>query len=119
MTRLVFFFLVLVTCIPLHAQSPGGHAILRWVASKADAGVYSDNGTTPAVTDATAVQQWNDQSTITNHAGQTTAANKPAFYNSVINGYPALRFSGDQFLDALATSGINATDSWTFFFVFH
>ncbi|MGC4022672.1 MAG: T9SS type A sorting domain-containing protein [Cyclobacteriaceae bacterium] len=118
MKKLITSFLVLLISIGLHAQSPGGvSSSLRWWL-RADVGVFSDNGITAATVDGTAVQQWNDQSTIVNNAQQTTGANKPVFYNSVINSHPTLRFSGDQFLDALAPVGINSTDSWTFFMVF-
>lgn len=100
------------------AQSPGGVSTnLRWWL-KANSGVFSDNGATPAVANSTAVQQWNDQSTIANHARQTTGGNKPVFNNAVINGYPALRFSSNQFIDGLALPGINPTDNWIFFMVF-
>ncbi len=99
------------------AQSPFNVGTnLRWWL-KADAGVYTDNGTTLA-TDGQSVQQWNDQSTIVNHARQTTAGNKPVYRTSIINGNPVLRFSTDQFLDALAVSGIGPTDNAQMFIVF-
>ncbi len=111
---LLFFFIV----AQVYGQSPGGiSGNLQWWL-KADAGVFSDNGTTAATVNGTPVQQWNDQSTMVNNAQQAASANKPVFNNSIINGYPALRFSSNQYLDALAAPGINPTNSWIFFLVF-
>lgn len=61
---------------------------------KADAGVYSDLGTTPAANGNT-VAQWNNQAT----AGGATLnlrspAGQPTYYTGVINGNPALWFNG-------------------------
>ncbi|HNI96081.1 MAG TPA: putative Ig domain-containing protein [Leptospiraceae bacterium] len=71
---------------------------------KADAGVYSDAGITPAVNGAP-VQQWNDQS-----AGliitQATAAYQPKFYTNVINSRSVVRFDGvDDYLSKLSVAG--------------
>lgn len=101
----------------LFAQSPGGISTnLRWWL-KADAGTFTNNGTI-AATDGQNVQQWNDQSAIANHARQTTGGNKPVYRTGIINGYPVLRFSSDQFLDALATPGVGATESFYMFLIF-
>ncbi|MFM6440049.1 MAG: hypothetical protein ACKPGW_34960, partial [Microcystis panniformis] len=60
---ILFVFVSIQLCF---AQSPGGvSSNLRWWL-KANSGVFSDNGVTPAVTNGTAVQQWNDHSTILN-----------------------------------------------------
>lgn len=101
----------------LVAQNPGGvSGSLRWWL-KADAGTFTNNGTT-AATDGQAVQQWNDQSTAVNHARQATMANKPVYRTNIINGNPVLRFSSDQFLDALAAPNIGPTQSFYMFLVF-
>lgn len=107
----------ILSCGILHAQSPFGVSTnLRWW-MQANAGVYSDNGTTLAV-DGNGVQQWNDQSAIANHARQATAGNKPIYKTSILNGNPVLRFASDQFIDALAAPGIAPTDNAQYFIVF-
>lgn len=101
----------------LFAQSPGGVSTnLRWW-MKANAGTFTDNGTTPA-TEGQLVQQWNDQSAIANHARQTTNANKPEYRTNVINSNPVLRFASNQFLDGLAAPGIGPTESFYMFLIF-
>lgn len=99
-------------------QFPGGVATnLRWWL-KANAGVYVDNGITPAA-DGQTVQFWRDHSALANHARQTTVANQPTYKANVINGYPALRFVLDHFLDATNVSGIGGTQSFYIFMVFN
>lgn len=56
---------------------------------KADAGAYTDAGTTLA-TNGQAVQQWNDQSGQGKHFIQATAGNKPTFTTVSLNGLPAV-----------------------------
>jgi hypothetical protein len=99
-------------------QSPGGVAptLMWWL--KADAGVYVDDGTTLA-TNGQTVQFWRDQSTLVNHATTITPANQPTYMTNVINGYPALRFTGNHFLDATNVSGIGGTQSFHIFMVFN
>lgn len=110
-------FTLLLLSVNLFAQTPGGvSANLRWWL-KANAGTFTDNGTTVA-TDGQSVQQWNDQSTIVNHARQTASGNKPVYRTGVINGNPVLRFSSNQFLDALAVPGVGPTQSFYMFLVF-
>lgn len=118
MKRLIITFLGLLTVsYSLFAQAPGGiSGNLRWWL-KANAGTFTDNGTT-AATDGQAVQQWNDQSPIVNHARQTTLANKPIYRTNIINGNPVLRFSSNQFLDGLAAPGIGPVESSYIFLVF-
>lgn len=62
---------------------------------KADAGVFSDAGVTPATNGAT-VQQWNDQSGNGNNATQATAANRPTYQTGLpgFNSLPAITFNG-------------------------
>ena len=98
------------------AQSPGDVSTnLRWWL-KANAEVYTNNGTTSA-SSGDAVQQWSDQSTINNHARQTAAANKPTFATNQINGNPSLQFSGNDFITALAAPGITSNQDFTMFIV--
>lgn len=58
---------------------------------KADAGVYSDAGVTPATNGGT-VQQWNDQSGAGEHVSQATAGNRPTYLTGQQNGLPAISF---------------------------
>jgi hypothetical protein len=62
--------------------------LLAWY--KADAGVFSDAGITPA-TDGQTVTQWNDQS---GNGNNLTATAKPTFNTAVQNGLPAIHFTG-------------------------
>jgi hypothetical protein len=82
-------------------------AVTAWY--KADAGVYSDAGTTPAADGAT-VQQWNDQSGNGNHATQATSGSRPAYRATAHNGRPVLQFDGvnDTLVGASVTSGAYA-----------
>jgi hypothetical protein len=60
---------------------------------RADAGTFSDAGSTPALNNVR-VQQWNDQSGNARNASQSTLLNRPFFHLNVNNGRPALRFTG-------------------------
>jgi hypothetical protein len=73
------------------AQSPGGVPAAVWY--KADAGVFSNAGTTTA-TDNTAIQQWNDQMGTGYNLVQATAAQKPTFSNAttLANFNPTVTF---------------------------
>lgn len=106
----------LITSVTGLAQSPGNVSNnLRWWL-KANAGVYTNNGITQA-TNGQLVQQWNDQSSVGNNARQTTNGNKPSFATNQINGNPSLHFTGNDFITALATPGINSNQSFNFFLV--
>ncbi len=108
---------ILVISNNLLAQSPGGvSGNLRWWL-KANAGTFTNSGTT-AATDGQTVEQWNDQSPVANHARQLTLGNKPVYRTNIINGNPVLRFSSDQFLDGLAAPGVGPTESFYMFLVF-
>lgn len=105
--------LLLLLASVAFAQSPGGvSSSLRWWL-KADAGVL--NPSLAAAVDGDAVASWTDQSAIGNNATQGTGGNRPIFRTNIINGYPVLRFSTNQFVDAGATPGI--TNSFYFFIV--
>lgn len=64
---------------------------------KADAGVYTDAGST-AASDGEAVQQWNDQSGNNRNMVQLTASIKPTYKTGIINDLPVLRFDGGDYL---------------------
>ncbi|MBE7169887.1 MAG: T9SS type A sorting domain-containing protein [Williamsia sp.] len=74
---------------------------------RADKGVYTDAGTTPA-TNGQAVQQWNDQSGNGLHATQATLNGRPLFTTTGFNGFPALNFSG---ISQWMTAGLNINPS--------
>lgn len=81
---------------------------------KADAGVFTDAGITPA-TNGQTVQQWNDQSGNNKHATQGTAANRPTLVTNALNGKPLLRFStasgfNQLVVPAIDLSAVNKTD---------
>ena len=115
--KLTFFLIVITAQIAAFGQAPGNvTGSLRWWL-KANTGVFTDNGTTGA-TDGQLVQQWNDQSTIANHARQTDGARKPTYRTNIINGNPVLRFATVHYIDGLAVPGIGATESFYIFLVF-
>lgn len=65
---------------------------------KADAGVFSDAGTTPAV-DGVTVYQWNDYAGSSRHQLQVTATNRPTYHTGSMNGMPTVDFDGlDNFM---------------------
>jgi hypothetical protein len=61
-----------------------------WI--KADAEVFSDAGTTPAVNNDP-VQQWNDQSGGGNNPNQAVLANRPNYVTNSQNGLPTVDYS--------------------------
>jgi len=83
---------------------------------KADAGVYSDAGITPA-TNGQPVQQWNDQSGNNYHLSQLTAGVKPTLASTSVNGKPALLFDGDDMLSSLSQINWNSTTNNDIFIV--
>ncbi|MBX2970473.1 MAG: T9SS type A sorting domain-containing protein [Cyclobacteriaceae bacterium] len=82
----------------------------------ANFGAFTDVGVTPA-THGQQIRQWNDRSGNNRHGFQATAANRPLFHNNAANGYPALRFTGDLFIDG-PSPGIGSTSSYTYLIVF-
>lgn len=93
--------------IPLEYQTN----LTMWL--KADANVYSDNGTTPCVNDDL-VYLWADQTANNNDAVQVTSGNRPQFKSSVLNNRPALRFATN---DDLVVSTLDAGNNCSFFIV--
>lgn len=111
-----FLFLPLVLFVsPLFGQSPGGVSsnLRAWYSG--GVGVFNNAGTTLAA-NGDNVQQWNDQSGLGFNITQATLANRPVFSTSSINGYPALTFSSNQWLDMASAPGI--TSGFNFFIVF-
>ena len=110
--KLLFTLTFTVISLFTKAQIPAGSLI--WL--KADAGVYTDAGITPA-TNGQAVQQWNDQTVNGYNVSQTTAARKPTFVAVASDGKPALQFSGAQLMNSLSIVDWSATNVANFFIV--
>lgn len=79
---------------------------------KADAGVYSDAGTTLA-TNGQSVQQWNDQSTNGRNLSAFSSGFKPVYTTGMLNGKPGLVFTSDGLI-----STTTITKPITIFFVY-
>ncbi|MBS1583669.1 MAG: hypothetical protein JST66_15830 [Bacteroidetes bacterium] len=80
---------------------------------RADRGVYTNAGTTPAA-NGDNVYQWSDGSGNNKNALQTTLAKRPNYITSAVNSYPALRFTqanADHFTTTGITSG-NQASAW-------
>lgn len=69
--------------------------LLVWF--KADSGVFSDAGSTPA-TNGDTVQQWNDQSGNAIHSSQATSGSRPTYRTNQINGLPAIDFATSKWM---------------------
>lgn len=98
--------------------APGGvsHELGVWL--KADSEVYSDAGTTNAVSNSP-VQQWNTQSG-TDHTTQTNASQKPIFKDGsqveAINFNPGVFFDGsNDELHFPSRLGVTGTNNFTIF----
>jgi hypothetical protein len=83
-------------------------AAVLWL--KADAGVFTDAGTTPATADGDAIGQWNDQSGNSNHFSQTLTK-RPLLKLGVngINSKPTILFDGSDDLLVRAANISTAT----------
>ena len=93
------------------APDPGGIAagLTLWV--KADAGVYTDGGST-AATDGDSVQQWNDQTSNNYDLSQGTSDDRPLYkdnLNDNINFNPTLVFDGTN--DELTRGSVLGTSN--------
>jgi hypothetical protein len=95
-----------------HAQqSPGGvkGSIRLWL--KGGAG-------TSSTADGAALSSWNDQGGMGNNMSQATAASKPYYVASFLNGNPAVRFQGGRyFSDATGIMGTSSTAGANVFIV--
>lgn len=76
---------------------------------KADAGVYKDAGTTPAV-NGDSVQQWNNQNGAGNgNLAQSTAGKRPIFRTGELNGLPGIDFDGSDDTLTIGLATLTAT----------
>lgn len=93
MARVALAAWALVSLAAAAHATPLATDLRLWL--KADAGAFTDLGTTPA-TDGTTVRQWNDQlfgdNTVADDALQGTAANRPTYVANGLGGQPVLRF---------------------------
>ena len=98
--------------------APGGVDTTLQLWLKADAGVYSDAGSTLA-TDTQTVQQWHDQSGNNWQALQDTVDKRPTLKSSQINFNPALYNASDTFL-RIDEMNVNASaDGGLLYIVYH
>lgn len=101
-------------------EGPGGIAAVDfWV--KADAGTFSDAGSTSSTNDGE-VQQWNNQSSLQGpsaNVNQTTASNKPLLRHNSINYNPAVDFDGSNDFVSSTNSPLtsNSASEMNIFFV--
>jgi hypothetical protein len=120
MTKQVTFLilLTLLTCHIFSQTGPGGvgnsSSNIIWV--KADANIYSDAGTTPAISGDN-VRQWNDVSGNGLNGFSTVVANQPEYELNVQNGYPGIRVNGNQFI-SFPAMGIANNSSLTYIMAF-
>lgn len=80
------------------AFSPTDEASLAFWLRPGDE-MYTDDGTTLVSSDGDAVQQWRNKLNTAERFRQTTAGSKPTHKINILNGHPALRFDGNDFLD--------------------
>ncbi len=80
--------------------------LLKALGSQLIVDLNSDVG----ITLATGVSAWADLSGRGNSVIQATGAAQPAYVANVLNGHPALRYTGTQFLAKTSFSGIGAGD---------
>lgn len=111
-------FPVVGTGTPIGNLGPGGvgQAASNSMWYMANFGTFTDVGVTPA-TNGQQIRQWNDRSGNNRHATQATAGNRPLLHTNGANGYPALRFTGNLFIDG-PSPGMASTSSYTYLIVF-
>ena len=121
-SQLGLFFALIIPLAGFAQTGPGGvgnSANTRlWL--KADAGLYTDAGVTPA-TNGSSIQQWNDFSGNGFTLNQLTGTKKPVLAADVFSGYPAVRFDGiDDIINGSASNAIigNNQPNLTAFTVF-
>jgi hypothetical protein len=113
--RLLLSITLFINCILFSQTGPAGVGSstnnVLWL--KANAGVYNNAGTTLA-SNGDNVQQWNDYSGNSDHASQTTAANRPNYVTNSINGNPVIRYTAgnaDLLMSTTVGTG-NAASIW-------
>ncbi len=82
--------------VPAFADILADPTLQLWL--KADVGVLDSSGRAPGETgfDATEIATWQDQSGNSHNVTQTMSSKMPDYVTSVVNGQPALRFSGAE-----------------------
>ena len=114
--KLVCFFFNILPFLLIGQVGPGGVLDntnnVFWV--KADAGVYNDVGTTLA-TNTQNIRQWNDYSGNSKHFSETMSMQQPMFITNSINGFPVVRFDGNN--DRLSNLTITSGNTANFFTV--
>lgn len=105
--------LVVASALAVPAAAAGGEPALPedglqlWL--RADRGVQVEDGI---------VVRWEDQSPQQNHAA-ADVSHGPALVENALNGYPVLRFDGeDDYMRVPHADGLNAVDGFTTFVVF-
>lgn len=102
---------MLASGVQLNAQNPGGIIPAAWYKADGAGTLFSDAGTTPAVTNAT-VQQWNAQGGLFPLL-QATAGSRPIYSNTttLANFNPTLSFDGsNDWMQFTAGTGVNVID---------
>jgi len=77
---------------------------------KADDGVYSDSGTTPA-TNGAAVEQWNDFSGSSRNAARIGSTGNLTYERNALGGMPVIRVTDANGGDYLRTAGYQVADT--------
>ena len=117
--RLSYLFMVLLFSVFTFAQAPGGvtSGLAAW--HRADVGVFSNAGTTPAV-DGSTIQQWNDFNNNGVNLSQATAAARPTYTpNVLLNFNPTVRFFNTgtkQYMSYLFSGPATAKSQGTLYF---
>lgn len=102
---------------PYVFAAPGGSSVIPAYAAgasliiwhRADLGLYSDAGITPATTNGASVYQWNDLSGNNNHATKhASSSTSPTLATSAINGENAIVFNNQFYGLANVLSGLTA-----------
>lgn len=87
--------------------------LAQWL--KADVGVYSDAGITPAANGGT-IQQWNDQSGNGWHVSQGTAGTRPTYQAPIHSDTGAIVFT-TKYLESSGATFVNAATALTIFMI--
>jgi len=113
--RFVLFFIL---CPYLFFAQSGPAGVLNSVNNvfwlKANDGAYNDAGVTLA-TNGQSVRQINDQSGNSKHFSEIAVGQQPIFTTAVMNGFPTLRFDGNN--DRLSNLTITSGNTANFFTV--
>jgi hypothetical protein len=111
--------LSLLCASPVFAQTgPGGVGNASGSGGQPSLRIYvrAHSGTS-TTTDGAEVSSWNDQSGNANNLS-SPVANRPTYQAAVFNGWPVLRFDGNDYADAASALGIAASGGFHYFIVF-